>query len=226
MMIEKNNVDSTQDSRWWGSHSSSGDLQRRQDQGLALPIILVLMLVITIMGVSTLKTGNFQATMANNSRAIQLVDQTAETAIDTVIESVINEDDCISFNKMMKQAITDEIEDGGLTTTAANNGGVSNLIDQAGGVGLDIQGQTTSACIGNALIDVAGRGIEAMTDTRFCGPVAGVAGFEMGSFVNLKFETRGIAQMPNTNADTQNVQLWVHMGVDSKEMQPAKKDCI
>lgn len=177
------------------------------------------------MGVSTVKTGNFQAIMANNSRAIQLVDQTAETAIDTVIESVINKADCISFNKMMKQAKTEEVEAGGLRSDSGDGSGTS-AIDDAGGVGLDVAGQSTGACIGDTWVDVAGRGINAKTDSRYCGPVSSVAGFEMGSFVNLKFETRGLAEMASNNTDTQNVQLWVQMGVDAKEMQPAKKDCI
>lgn len=200
-------------------------LSNSKGQGVALPIILMLLIVITMMGVSTVKTGNFQASMANNSRAVQIVDQTAETAIESVLQSVLGDTDCISFNKMMKQVKTDEIEAGGLTSTSDDNGGNSNAIDDSGGVGLDITGASSGSCVGNSWLNLADRGIEARTDSRFCGPVSGVAGFEMGSFVNLKFETRGLARMVSNKTDIQNVQFWVQLGVDSNDMQPAQKDC-
>ncbi len=62
-------------------------LQKRQ-QGAALVVCLVLLLVLTVLGISTMSTASVELRMAANDRFFENAFQLAETGIDTVLRGL------------------------------------------------------------------------------------------------------------------------------------------
>jgi Tfp pilus assembly protein PilX len=58
---------------------------RRDERGAALVVGLVLLLVLTVLGVSGMNTATLELVMANNTQSQQLAFQAAETGIDLAV---------------------------------------------------------------------------------------------------------------------------------------------
>ncbi len=165
-------------------------MMQRKQQGAALMVALIILLMVTLMGVSAIKSGLFHERMAFNAQAEELSFHAAETAIGGVIAEARGNSTLVS-----------ELVD-------ANGGGITHCISKASGLAADACGNTDT-------IDERGS-ILSQATSRFDSKKP-LLSSDVEYFKDYVFESEGngrfvAASMP---FDSTNLQEWRKVGPSS-----------
>ena len=177
---------------------------KKQQAGMALFVVLIVLLIVAMVGVSAMRGSLFHERMAFNSQAEDLTFQAAETAINSVIA----------------QARIAEQNNAASTFLARLLAGQTI----AGCVSLE-GGFKEATCADNATDTLDRRSSLLSSSVTNFDLEANAVGFDSSTLVDLQFETEGqgeflsVLELPFEN---QNVQQWRKLGPPSGYFNDSK----
>lgn len=163
-------------------------LGKSRQKGVALVIALLILVIISILGVSAMRTSIFNAKIAVGAQVGTMTFQAAESAIAAVYEEAMS--DITEPGHVLGNALTQksagliQIQDRCVTRTDVRK---------------------ASQCAADDFLDSRDL-LRAESSTIVRNDVSGLAGFEIGSWGQYEFITVGRGEMPSYNTDNVNVQ--------------------
>lgn len=161
---------------------------KSHQQGVALVIALLILVMISILGVSAMRTSIFNAKIAVGAQVGTMTFQAAESAIAAVYEEAMS--DITQPGHVLGNALTQksagliQIQDRCVTRADVRKPGL---------------------CAAGDFLDSRDL-LRAESSTIVRGSVGGLAGFEIGGWGQYEFVTVGRGEMPTYNTDNVNVQ--------------------
>lgn len=174
---------------------------RSRERGVALFVTLMILMVITIMGIAAMRLGLGQSVISRNSMASNIVFQTAESAINAVIEEALTCSDTNSCEKASN--VIGGAMKGVSTVRCLTTAGVVSV------TGVDKCGYVESGVNKNYLDKNAT--IRAYAVTVMDG-AAMVDGSDPSSMKNLRFKTEATAEITSLSVSTTHVQEFTRAG--------------
>jgi len=165
-------------------------MQRKSERGAALLMALIILLMITLVGVSALKSGMFHERMAFNAQAEELTFQSAESAINAVISEA----------KSSGSVLTEMLEPGAVA--------VVHCLSRASGL---VEGD----CDGDDTID-ARESIQSNASSHFDAKKP-LMNSDADYFMDYQFATEGHGSFIQSSMpfSTTNYQEWRKIGPSS-----------
>ena len=161
---------------------------RHGQQGVALVIALLILVLISILGVSAMRTSIFNAKIAVGAQVGTMTFQAAESAIAAVYEEALS--DITQPGHVLGNALTQK------------SSGLIQIQDRCITRG-DVKKPTL--CAAGDFLDSRDL-VKAESSTIVRGGSSGLAGFEIGRWGKYEFVTVGRGEMPSFNTDNVNVQ--------------------
>ncbi|RLP52677.1 MAG: hypothetical protein D6160_19605 [Ketobacter sp.] len=155
-------------------------------QGAALFVALIILLVVSLIGVSAIKSGIFHERMAFNAQSEEMSFQAAETGINAVIAEA-------------------EVNGGMLNTVLKTGTPLEHCVSRASGL-------TEGACDDASTIDIrASVNADALTEFEGKSPILGT---DAAAFMYFEFSTIGDGSYADTNLPfrNRNYQGWRKIG--------------
>lgn len=162
--------------------------QKKQQQGVALVIALLILALISILGVSAMRVSVFNAKIAVGAQVGTMTFQAAESAIAAVYEEALS--DISTPGHVLGNALTQkslgkvEIQDRCVTRNSKTKNGL---------------------CAANDFLDSRNL-LKAESSTIVRNNPSMLVGFEVGSWGQYEFVTVARGDMPSFNTDNINVQ--------------------
>lgn len=166
----------------------------RNQRGAALFVALIILLLVSLMGVSAMKSGIFQERMAFNSQAEETTFQAAETAIEGVIKEARN-----STALLGQLAATHEVRTHCVSLT---------------------RGTAEGACTATDTLDLR-KAVQAEAQSQY-DRQRPLLGSDAGQLADLQFHTIGEGSFVETSLpfSNRNRQEWRKVGLASFEVNP------
>jgi type IV pilus assembly protein PilX len=161
---------------------------RSQQRGVALIVALLILVLISILGVSALRTSIFNSKISVGAQVGTMTFQAAESAIAAVYDEAMS--DITQPGHVLGNALTQK------------SSGLIQIQDRC--VTRD-DVRKPSLCSASDFLDSRDL-LRAESSTIVRNGVSGLAGFEIGSWGQYEFVTVGRGEMPTFNTDNVNVQ--------------------